>query len=76
MIHGPLVHCLRAPALSVKSIISARWKGMQYTERGMGETPSLTVCQKSLAEFARSRRQLCCHTDAACPLRVLCGAFD
>ena len=47
MIHGPLVHCLRSPVLSVKSILSARWKGRQYTERGMGETPSLTVSQKA-----------------------------
>ena len=56
MIHGPLVHCLRAPALSVKSIISARWKGRQYTERGMGGTPSLCVCYPiSRRSFSRAR---------------------
>src|SRR5699024_3511486 len=27
--------------------------------------PPASACQKSLAEFARNRRQLCCHTDAA-----------
>ena len=56
----------------------AMWSGRGMTPPGRTEKgpPSdkfrrrAAVFQKSLAEFARSRRQLCCHTDAACPLRV------
>ena len=56
MIHGPLVHCLRPPALSVKSIISARWKGRQYTERGMGGDPiPHRLSKKSCQTFSQPK---------------------
>ncbi len=47
-------------------------KSHKIKTQGRRKSGGPSVCRKSLAEFARSRRQLCCHTDAACPLRVRC----